>query len=234
MKLGLIGYPINHSLSPQIYQRLLGEDLESYELFSYDNSNKIPSLDFFSTRLNGLNITAPYKTHFANDVIINSDLVKKLGSINTLAFNGSQIFGTNTDVLAVKKILARLMDQYTDIDVELIGDGVMAKVTNYVCDELGIHVTQHSRKNDPYLTKLDLTNNSSSSQKLVINACSRDYVFDGKLTGDEIFWDYNYSFIPHLNSLPLRVKAYFDGQEMLELQAKEAINFWNEVTPKLK
>jgi hypothetical protein len=95
---------------------------------------------------------------------------------------------------------------------------------------LNIPLAQFSRKNHHNLANLDLTTLSLEGiQLLIINSCSRDYVFKGRTTGDEIFWDYNYSFIPHQNSLPSLVKLYQDGQDMLELQAKAAIKFWKEV-----
>lgn len=70
MKLGLLGYPITHSLSPKLYQEILGPKLTSYELFSFENRESIPSLDYFANKLDGLNITSPYKTHFINQIQI--------------------------------------------------------------------------------------------------------------------------------------------------------------------
>ncbi len=235
MKLGLLGYPINHSLSPKLYEKLLGDKLESYELFSFPTISQVPNLDFFSSKLDGLNITSPYKAVFMNQVIISSEVVQKIGAINTLAFSKNGVYGTNTDVLAVQEILKRMKSEYPALEIFLIGDGVMAHLTMLVAHELNLPIQQFSRKLNKNFHNIDFTKyTSSGGQKLIINSCSRDYVFHGKLSGDEIFWDYNYSFLPHLNSLPNQVKTYYDGQEMLELQAKEAIKFWSEVTPKLK
>lgn len=234
MKLGLLGYPVNHSLSPKLYQKLLGSELTSYELFSCPTAADVPELAFFSQRLNGLNITSPYKTHFIKDVKISSLLVQKIGAVNTLAFTGSEVWATNTDVLAVEEILKNYQVRYGQLHLVLLGDGVMAQVTKLVAADLQIPLEQFSRKTTADLALLDLRKiKAFNTQVIVINSCAREFVFQGQFQGDEIFWDYNYNFPPHQSTIPSLVKTYSDGQEMLELQAKAAIRFWNEVIPKL-
>ena len=234
MRLGLLGYPITHSLSPKLYERFLGNELTSYEMFSFEKPELIPSLSFFSEKLDGLNITSPYKTHFMQEIQIHSDLVKSLGAVNTLAFTSTGVIGTNTDLIAVVEILKNYLNEYGDIEISLLGDGVMAGLTKLVAKDLKIPVRQYSRKTNPDLAHLDLSKINQDIQQVIINSCSRDFIFQGKLKGEEVFWDYNYSFLPHQNTLPSAVMAYHDGQEMLELQAKAAIKFWKEVNPKLK
>src|SRR6476620_261887 len=136
MKLGLLGYPITHSLSPKLYQEFLGTDLESYDLFSFERAEYIPPLSFFANKLNGLNITSPYKTHFVKEIVIESDLVRSLGSVNTLAFTDRGVIGTNTDLLAVVEILKSYLKEYGDIEISLLGDGVMANLTKVVTKDL--------------------------------------------------------------------------------------------------
>lgn len=235
MRLGLLGFPIEHSRSPELYRRHLGSRLTSYELFSFETVNLVPGLDHFRKKLDGLNITSPYKTHFFHEVSVANPVVKKLGSINTIGFTPDGVFGTNTDLLAVQKILTRLQSQFPNLAIYLLGDGVMAKLTKLVANELGIKLLQFSRKLNSDFEVLDLSNSYQESvQPIVINACSRSFIFKGKLKGHEVFWDYNYDFTPHSSSLPSVVKTYLDGRELLELQAIAAIEFWEELTPKLK
>ena len=234
MKLGLLGFPVEHSLSPKLYRQFLGEQLTSYELFAYPTATAVPQLSFFTERLDGLNITSPYKTHFINEVTIPSPLVRKIGAVNTLAFAGGEVLATNTDILAVEEILKNYQREYDSLSVILLGDGVMAEVTKIVADSLQLKYEQFSRKLTPDFIHLDLRKISrQKSQVLVINACSRDFIFQGAFQGDEIFWDYNYNFSPHNSRIPSLIKTYSDGQEMLERQAKAAIQFWKEVIPKL-
>ena len=233
MKLGLLGYPINHSLSPMLYEKFLGDKLTSYEKFSYEKAIDVPGLNFFQTRVVGLNITSPYKTHFLNDVIIQSEQVRELGGINTIAFTDDGNFGTNTDFLAVQRIVQNLIGQYKKINIILLGDGVMAKVTKVVARDFGVSLVQYSRKATPEFYNLDFKNHKSDGQTVIVNSCARDFIFSFPIKGDEIFWDYNYAFTPHEAALPALFKTYINGQELLELQAKEAIKFWKERNPKL-
>src|SRR5690606_441132 len=228
-KLGLLGFPIEHSLSPKLYKEFLGEELISYQMFSFEKSADIPSLDYFRGELDGLNITSPYKTHFVDKIIIESPLVQKIGAVNTLVCKEDAISGTNTDVIAVQEILNRYKTQFPNLKILLLGSGVMANMTELVADELKIPLLKFSRKSHSDISQMDLSHfQESEVQNLIINACSRNFVFTGKLSGLEIFWDYNYSFLPHQNTLPSRVVSYQDGQEMLELQAKAAIRFWKQ------
>lgn len=235
MRLGLLGYPVQHSRSPELYRRFLGNELTSYELFSCEKKADIPSLETFRNSLDGLNITSPYKEHFVGQIEIPSTLVRSLGAVNTLAFVGEKTFGTNTDLVAIVEILKNYKHDYESIKIILLGDGVMARVTRLVADDLGIPVLQFSRKLTKDFPGIDLrAYHQHDVQNIIINSCSREFVFNGQVSGEEIFWDYNYAFAPHENSLPGMIKLYQDGQEMLERQAKAAITFWKELNPKLK
>lgn len=235
MKLGLLGYPVAHSLSPKLYQEILGTRLSSYELFPYASKEEIPSLDYFASRLDGLNITSPYKTHFMNEIQISSPLVSSIGAVNTLSFSPAGVQGTNTDVLAVQKILTRYQHECGQLHLLILGNGVMARMTELVANSLGIAWKEFSRRSDGDISKIDLRPfRKKGVQNIVINSCSRDYVFQGELSSSDIFWDFNYSFLPHQNTLPNKVMAYHDGQEMLKLQALEAVKFWEQTNSKLK
>ena len=234
MRLGLLGYPIAHSKSPELYQRFLGNKLKSYDLFPFENVNDIPDILFFAERLDGLNITSPYKRHFIDHVKITSPLVQSLGAINTILFKKDMIYATNTDLEAVEEILTHLKNKFKDLHILLLGDGSMANLTKVVAGHLSISVRQFSRRMNDDFDHLDLSLYSTPGlQTLIINSCSRDYVFNGKIFGSEIFWDYNYSFAPHQTRLTSKVMTYIDGQELLELQARAAIKFWKKHTPKL-
>ena len=83
------------------------------------------------------------------------------------------------------------------------------------------------------MDNLDLSG-QAKAQTVIINACSRDFVFKGKLNASHVFWDYNYQLIPHQNTLPSQVHSYIDGLEMLRRQALAAVKFWAETNSKFK
>lgn len=228
MKLALLGKDISHSLSPSIYQRLLGRELTSYDLLDFATAKDIPSIEALGQKLDGLNITSPYKKHFAIDVEITSDIAAKIGAINAISF-GKVIKGTNTDALATEMILKEYMEKFPSLRVILLGGGVMAQMTTLILDKLNCSYQNLSRLNDGDLTHFDLRDYYSRSFKtLVINSCSRSFQFKGILHPEFLFWDYNYNYPPHSESIPAQVSSYEDGKRMLELQAQEAIKFWKQ------
>jgi shikimate dehydrogenase len=228
MRLALIGRSISHSRSPAIYRKWLGSTLV-YDLLDFPTPHDLPSLEYLSQNYDGINITSPYKEYFFQNVLIEDEAIKNLGAINTLAFNSRGVLGTNTDLLAVRYLMAKLKLQFPKLNILLLAGGAMARVTIQVCKELDLSLIQLTRKNTSDFDQIDLSAfHIKEHQTLIINACSRDYVFRGNLIGDEIFWDYNYSFMPHQNSLPFRVKEYQDGQELLMLQAEYALQFWEQ------
>lgn len=234
MKLALLGFPIQHSLSPKLYREMLGSKLNSYELLEFGHSSQIPSLVNLAKRFNGINITTPYKKHFFDQVIVESSIAKELSAINTISFTEHGCFGTNTDALAVESILSDFKNNFGEISLILLGSGVMAKLTQLVARNLSISLKQYSRAQGHDLEQLDLSNQPLQSQLIIINACTRDFVFKGKLPAASIFWDYNYNSLPHQNSLPCQVQCYLDGLELLRRQAQAAIDFWKQTNFKLK
>jgi shikimate dehydrogenase len=226
MRLALIGKSISHSASPALYQKLLGADI-TYELLDVPSEAELPSLAELAQTYDGINITSPYKRFYFHESLVRDDVVRSLGALNTLSFSGNGTLATNTDVIAVRKILKNFQQKYSNLSIILLGSGVMAKVTQLVCGELGLSLQTFSRSQRPHLDTLDLCSlRTGGEQMLVINSCSREFVFKGACSGEEIFWDYNYDFIPHQTTLPLRVKDYQDGREMLTLQAQAAVDFW--------
>ena len=227
LRLALLGHPIGHSLSPVIYKNLLGDSLLSYEMLDIPEARDIPSLAELSLRLDGMSITAPYKKHFFDQVELASQNVREIGAINTIAFRNGMYFGTNTDLVATEKIIEKFQQKYSSLRLVLLGNGSMAKMTKLIAKNYNIPLIQFARSAGDALETLDLRSQfQEGSQTVVINSCARSFIFKGLLHSSFIFWDYNYKFLPHSDTIPSQVASYYDGQEMLQLQAEAALNFW--------
>ena len=225
MKLALIGKSITHSKSPYLYRKILGEDTV-YDLIDVD-SDKLPSLESLATKYDGINITSPYKEKYFNQVTVEDKVVRSLGAINTIDLRYGEFRATNTDLLAVREILKGYQRRFPKLQIVLLGSGAMSRVVSLASEELSIPILAISRKSNPDMSNMDLKPPEGTlGQNLVINACSRDFFFQGTIDSNTIFWDLNYQFLPHQNTLPFLVKEYHDGQEMLYLQAKAAVEFW--------
>lgn len=230
IKLALIGKDIQHSRSKEIYKRLLKTDLR-YDLLDYKDSSLIPSAADLFKIYDGISITSPYKKHFLDEIHLAAQ-AGKLGAINCLRKAEGKIEGGNTDYLAIMDILQKLKEKHGPLSAILLGDGVMSKVTQIALQELDTDFIVLSRKITANFDQLNIGKVYEDyfekfNQKIVINTCSRDFVFKGLLDNFTIFWDFNYNFPPHAASLPPQSKLYMDGLEMLELQAQHALAFWS-------
>mgnify|MGYP001947929320 CR=1 FL=1 len=218
IRLGLLGKDISHSKSQQMYEEILDQKI-SYTLFDYNSANSIPTISELFKDVSGLSITAPYKKHYLSSVKMDSK-ISKLNAINCIRLNGDTFEGTNTDYLAVKEILKTFSYEC----IVILGNGAMANITKNILDEEGIEYSEYYRKKDGDISSLDLT---SFKNCLIINSCSRDFLFTGKVSSTSIFWDYNYSSWQQESVIQNMSIIYKDGLSLLKRQAFHALSFWN-------
>lgn len=132
LRLGLVGHPIGHSLSPWIHQRLMDQQNinGTYDLFDIDpdkfdeeiQSEAIKSLD-------GFNVTVPYKEKiipFLDDL---DDSARALGAVNTVKHTSQGWIGYNTDGVGfVDSLLKRYPDSLSNgANVLILGGGGAAR-----------------------------------------------------------------------------------------------------------
>ncbi|MBF0361427.1 MAG: hypothetical protein HQK49_10460 [Oligoflexia bacterium] len=239
-KLALIGKNISHSRSQQIYEDLLGYKIR-YDLIDCSSEKDIPTLQelFIERKYQGVSITSPYKSHFCcyNNIKL-SPFLRSLNIVNTLSFLDS-FSATNTDIWAIQHILLEFItklysENKKNILILILGDGLMAKMTILLLNTFALKYVQISRKKYGNLEKFDLVGfvksvDSKKDTVLVVNACSRDFIFNGMISEDYYFWDYNYGIDFHQRELAKKVKLYQDGLELLKLQANYALQFWSEI-----
>ena len=220
IKLGLVGKNISNSKSKQMYEKLLGIEV-NYQLFDYNSPEGIPSLDEFFKKVEGLSITAPYKNHFLTNVKIDNQ-IKSLGAINCIKKVENSFFGTNTDYLACKDILFQYFNH--GYKFFILGDGAMSRVVSSILKENKEEFVVLSRR-QKNLNNFNFCN--ETSEYLIINTCHKSYVFDGLIDNRLVaYWDLNYSVVIPNKSPLFNNDKYLDGLELLYLQAKYALDFW--------
>lgn len=217
-RLCLIGKNITHSLSPKIYSELL-HIKHSYQLLDYQNENEIPPLITLMKNFDGINITSPYKFHFLDQL----DEYPLNMPVNVLKIDKGKLIGANTDYEALKIILPSLISNNEQIIV--LGEGAMSQITSKILTNNGAKFEIFSRKNGK-LNLLENFINNGAGNKLIINSCARDFFYNGNISEETYWYDYNYN-CPNILSLKNKFKANVtDGLELLYLQAKLAIKFW--------
>ena len=102
-KLGLIGYPLGHSLSPKIHNAALRACglTGSYSLFPILSGDQ-HSLNELLTRvrtvqIHGLNVTIPHKQNVIPFLDVLTATAQAIGAINTIYLRENNLIGDNTD-----------------------------------------------------------------------------------------------------------------------------------------
>ncbi|MCA0970007.1 shikimate dehydrogenase [Halobacillus litoralis] len=100
LKLGLIGHPVGHSMSPWIHHQLMEQQglTGSYELFDISPEQfdtKIEQLK--SEGLDGFNVTVPHKERIIPHLDRLDESAKALGAVNTVKCTPEGWVGYNTD-----------------------------------------------------------------------------------------------------------------------------------------
>jgi len=107
--LGLIGYPVAHSLSPGMHRAAfdaLGIEAH-YVLWETQPgglAQRIASLRFAG--ILGANVTIPYKEHVVSMVDECDALAAHIGAVNTIVNRGGRLVGYNTDAPGFTRALA--------------------------------------------------------------------------------------------------------------------------------
>jgi shikimate dehydrogenase len=125
---GLIGYPLSHSLSPQIHEKLfaLTGISGTYELFEIPPENlkqSKPELLKFA----GFNVTIPHK----ETILPLLDSFSEQGAVNTVLGKKGKLHGFNTDILGFAEALALYGMQVRGKSFCLYGAGGAARAAAY-------------------------------------------------------------------------------------------------------
>jgi shikimate dehydrogenase len=115
-KLGLIGYPLSHSLSPQIHTAALQScQLDGeYSLFPVHPDDKQGLKDLFSRirsgEIAGLNVTIPHKQNVIPFLDEMTPTATAIGAVNTIYLRNRGLIGDNTDAPGFLADLKRSID----------------------------------------------------------------------------------------------------------------------------
>ena len=135
-KIGILGYPIKHSLSPKIHNYWLKE----MNIKGKYNAIKTPVGNLKTTikklrkkGYKGLNLTIPLKEEALKYINKENKIVDIIGAANVLIFSKKgQVIGKNTDVYGFKKSISNLVKNKKRETAAVIGSGGAARAIVYV------------------------------------------------------------------------------------------------------
>ena len=259
----VIGNPIHHSLSPQIHSAFAKEaglHIDYEAILSPLDEFKKTTHKLILQKLNGANVTLPFKKEAYELASQHSNHAKIAEAVNTLEFKDDQIIGHNTDGIG----LVRDLEQNLNINLKskrilLIGaggaaEGVIYSILEKKPSELTLtnrtieksHVIQnkmdvHAKSFDVNLNVIEIARLPHQYFDLIINATSTSLnntdlainhkVFHKSSLAYDMMYGKETSFIREAQSQGSKTS---DGLGMLVEQAAEAFFIWHHIKPKTK
>lgn len=251
-RVGLIGDPVEHSLSPAFQQPAfdaLGLDVR-YELWPTPLA-MLPSRldDLRAGRARGANVTVPHKeAAFAamDDV---SDLARRAGAVNTIVPRDGRLYGDNTDIYGFIVPLRERGVRFAALDAIVLGAGGAARGIVVALLDAGVrrvHVVNRTADRAERLAaaladeRVVPAPSSAAialapSAGLLINATSLGW--DGQelpvdrgvfaaLPSTSIAYDLTYRETPFLRAARDVGRASIDGLSMLVHQGARSFELW--------
>jgi shikimate dehydrogenase len=140
-RLGLIGYPLSHSLSPKIHAAALkacGLD-GGYSLFPILPNDKQGLKDLLHRvrigEIHGLNVTIPHKQNVISLLDEMTPVAQAIGAVNTIYLRNKRLIGDNTDapgfLADLKRFLATEIRRRGDLKALVLGAGGSARAIVY-------------------------------------------------------------------------------------------------------
>lgn len=174
MKLGLIGYPIQHSLSPWIHKHFLERTQTNGEYLIYEINNdknfahEINQLK--KKQLKGFNVTAPYKETIINYLDELDESVKKIGAVNTVLNKDSKWIGYNTDGTGYVKALASKYPEILegkDKRILILGAGGAARGIYYAFLKEGFSTVDLANRTIDKAEEIIMMNEGNTSSSIL-------------------------------------------------------------------
>ena len=249
----VIGNPIEHSLSPKLHNYWFEQNNidANYDKRKIDKSEiqEIVS-EIKENKLDGLNVTVPFK----NDVIpfldILSEESKITQSVNTIYMHDKKLIGHNTDIVGFELSLRETQFDLKNKSIFILGAGGVVPSIICALEKLGVskiiisnrtkQKAENLKKNFSKISVVDWGDQPEFD--VIINATSlglnrEDNInlnFDN-INKEKLFYDVIYNpketkFLRTGKSLGCKVS---NGKMMFIYQAFEAFKLWHKVQPEI-
>lgn len=156
IKLGLVGYPLGHSLSPRIHDAALkacglNGDYSPFPI-RLDDKQELKNLlsCVRSSEIIGLNVTIPHKQNVIEFLDELTPTAKAIGAVNAIYLRGNKLGGDNTDAQGfltdLKNFLTTESLSHRNLNTLVLGAGGSARAVVYALVNDGWKVTIAARR----------------------------------------------------------------------------------------
>jgi shikimate dehydrogenase len=239
-QLGLIGFPLGHSRSPELFQQFFTRDGAQgweYRLFPMEQVDGLREWIRHQPELRGLNVTIPHKEAVIPQLDELDDTARQTGAVNCIKIIRTPelyLKGFNTDVLGFAQMLDAHL-QGSKPNALVLGTGGASKAVQYALRKREIPfktVSRYRGKADLVYEEVDA--NMVQEHHLIIHASPLGMQGDYQgmapdlpywhLSSEHICLDlvYNPERTPFMELSALRDARVENGLRMLRAQAEAA------------
>ncbi len=252
VKLGVIGFPVKHSLSPSMHEAALkAAGLEgSYRILETPPAFLRARLQEIRRDYAGTNVTIPHKESVLAFLDELSPEARAIGAVNTIVCDQHRLIGYNTDAPGFISGLDEAGIPYRNKKALILGAGGAARAIAYALVEEGAHVAVYNRTLERaralcealglHLVPEPLLDTAVRSCDLLINTTSvglqdplRSPLPEGLLPHEGVVVDIVYN--PAVTRLMLEAQKAglktLGGLPMLVWQGALAFELWTGVKP---
>ena len=249
----VIGNPIEHSLSPKLHNHWLKENnIEAIYDKKKLNENELKSIisEVKDEKINGINVTVPFKKSVIPFLDELSHEAKDTQSVNTIYLQNRNIVGHNTDIAGFELAIKYAKFNLNNKKIFLLGAGGVAPSIIYALRKMKvskISLTNRTKEKAESLKNLfkdieivewgeridfDMIINATSIGLKKEDGLNFDYSANGP---DKYFFDviYNPKETLFLKRAKLFGNKTENGKMMFIYQAHQSFTIWNKVMPKI-
>ena len=249
----VIGNPIDHSLSPRLHNYWFKENnIDAVYEKKQVKENDIKGIisEMRNDKIDGINVTVPFKKSVIPFLDELDNLAKKTQSVNTIYKDKNKIIGTNTDILGFEYSLSsttflslKIKNEVKGKKILILGAGGVTSSIIFALEKMEastIMLSNRTKEKAENLKKLfpqlelikwgdvknfDIIINATSlglkeSDKIPINY---DQIGSGKLFYDVIYNPRKTNFLLEAEKRGHQIK---NGKMMFVYQAQEAFRRW--------
>lgn len=145
-RLGVIGRPIGHSLSPAMHGAAIAALGIDASYVAIDVGAEELEGWLARCELRGFNVTLPHKERIARLVDDVEDEARAIGAVNTVVRDGSRWIGTNTDAEGLVRSLREERVAIEGARIVIVGAGGAARAAAYGLGRAGASIVVAARR----------------------------------------------------------------------------------------
>jgi len=249
----VIGNPIEHSLSPKLHNHWLKENnIDAIYDKKRIDENELNSIitEIKQEKINGINVTVPYKKAIIPFLDQLSPEAKHTQSVNTIYLQNGIAIGHNTDIAGFELAIKYAKYDISNKKVFILGAGGVAPSIIYSLKKMkASKITLSNRTKEKAESLKNLFKDleiidwgEKTDFDMIINATSiglkneDDFNFDYFTNGPNKFF-YDVIYNPRETIFLKRAKLFGNraenGKMMFIYQAHQAFTIWNKLMPKI-